>query len=1046
MGENDINKKIRTADELNDVEYNYFRYYGIKPSEKDPNAISTIIKKKASDTNPKYPRLARDLKDDAQQILVNDATYNGTSYVSNSGGRKKEADALKRLVLDKAKSYVQNSSKARKIIFYSLIQKITDSPENVIAGENIFTFDELLSEVKYLEKSGFQFIDENKADPFASFEGMDQYFITVNCKDLYGFLGLTKDVNGVQVPNLNASDQEIASGLAQKKAEWAKLPTSDRNRKNAYSKLNGKVPLILQKPDQRKLYNYFISYYDDIWSKFKEKKTYNDFDLDFDEFTRYVSIISANEKIDSTKAREILVLGLHHYSLNLVGGNEGDELETCPHCGKLYSKDKKVCPHCGTNLVQLCWNCSEPIPISSRVCPCCGISVNLKSNFDQAKINMDAALLAVPIDEVKIDAALLSLKNVYSKYDQKPDCQIAKTIAGYLPRIQKRKSEKKKIDEIFNDYIVKVMDLCARKSFFQASSVLAQAKSKLPTYDFKKYETQINSAVNSARTHVQLAQSRFRANDKEGGLTEAGNALSICNDYTEALNLIKANPPATPMGVQVLCDKDGAHLSWNPLPNKNITYSIIRKTGVMPKADDDGSLIAEHLTLTEFIDSSLVSGVPTYYAVFADRLGVHSKIATFAKPALIFLNVSNVHQEIKDNAIRVVFKKPEGCKNILVVKKDGSIAPNSLTDGEKIEVKDNAFEILDGKSDLCSFFIVTEYLVNGKKEYSAPLKATYRKTSLPKPLKIVSTEAKGNGTQFIIQYEDIAQNLDIDLYSSDECYDFEFDTPDENIHFQQKYKNLKKASFIPGDKKIIYEMEPNKIIWLYPVVRNADLYVICKPVMANSIIGIEAINVIAKEGSVTIEGNVHSDTRNIIALISTKNFPENLENSDKEIQRKVISKQEFDRAKGFKMNLTPGKYFITLFFEFVENSQTFYSSPTKLPFAINCQKKTPLKCAIDGEIDLYHKKKIKVNFKSEIQGSVPDCEIYVGFPRPQSKASGMMLARIPGGELKKKLFKQDYYYSATVEVPPLPKKGDKIAIFFGDKDAEDFYIQVVDKI
>ncbi len=1043
MGED---KKRRTSDELNDVEYNYFRYYGIKPSEKDPNAISTIIKKKASDTNPKYPRLARDLKDDAEQILVNDAIFDGTSYVPNSGGRKKEAEALKRLVLNRAKNYVQNSSKGRKIIFYSLIQKITDSPENLIAGENIFTFDELLGEVKYLESSGFQFIDENRADPFASFEGMDQYFVTVNCKDLYGFLGLTKDVNGVQMPDLNASDKDITQALATKKAEWAKLPTSDRNRKNAYSKLNGKVPLILQKPDQRKLYNYFISYYDAIWSKFKEKKTYNDFDLEFDEFTRYVSIISNNEKIDTIKAREILVMGLHHYSLNLVGGNEGDELDTCPHCGKLYSKDKKVCPHCGTNLVELCWNCSEPIPISSRVCPCCGVSVNLKTNFDQAKANMDMALMAVPIDEVKLDAALLSLKNVYSKYDKKPDCQIAKTIAGYLPRIEKRKSEKKKIDQIFNDYIVKVMDLCARKSFFQASSVLAQAKSKLPTYDFKKYETQINSAISSARSHVQLAQNKFRMNDKEGGLTEAGNALTICCDYTEALNLLKANPPSTPTGFQVLGDKDGAHLKWNPLPNKNITYSIIRKTGVLPKADDDGSLIAENLTLTEFIDSSLVSGVPTYYAVFANRLGIHSNISVFAKPALIFLNVSNVHQEIKDNAIRVVFRKPEGCKNVLIVKKEGSIAPNSLNDGEKVEVKENVFEINDCKSDVYSFYIVTEYLVNGKKEYSAPLKATYRKTSLPKPLKIVSTESKGNQSQFIIQYEELGSNFDIELYTADKCYDFEFDTPDENIHFQQKYKNLSKASFIPGDKKIIYDMEPNKIVWLYPVVKNADLYVISKPVMANSIVGIEAINVLAKEGSVTIEGNVHRNTRNIIALISANDFPSSLDDKDKGIQRKSISKQEFDRAKGFKMNLTPGKYFITLFFEFVENSQTFYSAPTKLPFAINCQKKTPLKCAFEGDIDLYHKKKIKVCFKSEIQGTVPDCEIYVGFPRPQSKASGMMLAQVPGGQLKKKLFKQDYYYTAIVEVPPLPKKEDKIAIFFSEKDSDEFYIQVVDKI
>ena len=1031
------NNNQRTKEELDDVEFNYFHYYVIKPSENNPDNISTIIKKKASDTNPKFPRLARDLKDDAIQIMVNDAIFDDASgkYIPKSGGREKERLHLKELVLKDSLNYLQNASKAKKIVLYSLIQKITDSPRNKIQDESIFTFDELLSSARYLEKQeGFQFIDENKSDPFAAFDGMEQYFLTLNIHDLYEFLGVDK----------KASLKDINDSLLAKKAEHNKLPANMRDKKNAYSKLNGKVPVILQNPDQRKLYDYFITFYDDIWSRLKAKKMYNDFDLDFDDFTGYVSIIQKETGLSVKEANQVMMMGVHHYSLNLVGGNEDDGLNTCPKRGTLYSKELKVCPHCGANLEVLCWNCAKPMFIASKVCPHCGVSGSLEATFNKAKANMEAALKEVPIDEMKLESCLLSLRNVYPKYVEHKGCKIETTVSEYTTKVIKKKAEKKKIDDIFENYIVKVNDLVAKKFFVKASGVLLQAKEKLPSYDFKKYETQIDYALNKAKMLTLSASQKLKMGNTSSGLDDANKALDTCLDYSEAFMILKAHPPISPDSLSVICDKEGAHIHWSAKSDTTVTYSILRKTGIPIKSDDDGILVAQGVTLNEFIDSSLISGAPTYYAVYADRKGVHSKVTGSLTPALTFLNVSNVHQEIKDGLIAVSFKSPEGAKKVHIRKKKGTIPPSSLSDGEEVFFKDNAFTIKDNTEDVYSFYFITEYEVNSKKYFSSPLKCTYRKTVLPKGLEITSSCVKSNGSQFIVTYKPIDKGLSLELYVSDKCYDFEFGFADENVNFPKKFKNLRKADFIPGDNRFTYEMKPESMIWVYPVVKNSSLYVICKPLLANNISGLQALNVIENEGSVRIEGNLNKNTRNLIALISKTDYPKSM--TEEGVDKKIISKENFLSSGGMTLTLMPGVYYITLLSEFMENSETIYSSLLQLPKPINLKKKAPLKCAVDGDIDVYKSKKIKVIFKSSVQGEVPNCELYAGFPRPVSKLRGTLLCTIPGGPLKKKLFKADYYYTASANVPPLPKKGDKVAIFFADDENDDFFLQLLETI
>ncbi len=312
--------KQRIKEELNDLKYNYFFYYQIKPSENDPDAIAAIIKKKASDTNPKNPRLARELKNDAEEIMIHDALYDAKKdlYVPNKGGRKKELDRLKKLLLKKHIKRLDDESKQTKIVLFSLVEKTIDSPANQIAREKVFTSDELIKEIK---KKGFWVLDQDeidslypREDAFNFFDDIKQYLTILRCHDLYEYLEVKKE----------SSDEEINLALTKKKSEWVRIPPSNRDKKNAYSKLNGKIPLVLQKKEQRELYDIFLSF-ENIWDQFSEQRQYNDDALRLDEFSSLVYDVAKKTSRSLMEAGRILFLGMRHYGLRLDLGLEGQQ-------------------------------------------------------------------------------------------------------------------------------------------------------------------------------------------------------------------------------------------------------------------------------------------------------------------------------------------------------------------------------------------------------------------------------------------------------------------------------------------------------------------------------------------------------------------------------------------------------------------------------------------------------------------------------------------------------------------------------------------------
>ena len=53
-----------------------------------------------------------------------------------------------------------------------------------------------------------------------------------------------------------------------------------------------------------------------------------------------------------------------------------------------------------------------------------------------------------------------------------------------------------------------------------------------------------------------------------------------------------------------------------------------------------------------------------------------------------------------------------------------------------------------------------------------------------------------------------------------------------------------------------------------------------------------------------------------------------------------------------------------------------------------------------------------------------------GYPQPLNKNSGVVIGTLKGGVMKKKLFKDGYYYSEKIKVSGVNSIKDKITMFF----------------
>ncbi len=1032
--------KYRLPDELKNPELNYYIAFDIEPTETNIKKIEEALNKKRSTfartVTPITTRL-NELKDDIDKIMLEDAVLvnnpDGTKdYAPKSGGRKIESDNAKGFFAERA------IEMAKSICRSGFIE---DTKISEIAKRFYVSDKEILNGIDSLLNQGVKLIKTAGAKrevAFSNFKKIDSFLKTLGKKNLYDFSELPESS---QTKVLYDKQEEIYS-LFSKKANDAKG--------KAAMDLSGIGKVVFKSEAARKEYDTYYKTKSNVWdllSTFADSglKTINDkiFIECLDTFRNQAGLMA-------DEAEKELYAYLEYFRLSREHADK-IRIEVCPYddCGKsyVYQEGIKSCPNCGKPLEIKCWNCGEVALFVSKTQPCskCGITAQNKIEFDKAQQNFSGLFKKIGASDIDLANALNAMENVYPAYDQIPDSFVAKTISSGKKQIEEYKVKQAAKEAINEKYVKEIEKLIVQKKYCQAEVLVNQLRVEDPSYDTKVFDQKVVDAKTKAQQFIDTANAFLKKNNEANAVDSCCKALEVCVDYTAAIQMIKNYPPKQPGKLIARANRKVVKLDWQIVGDqKAVTYTVVRKVGSTPANESDGEVLESDLTINFFEDVSASSAVAYYYSVFASRGGINSSLSSTDAPTMIFLDVSSVHQEKIGDVIKATWQVPDNIQTVEVYRKSGSVPPSNRDDGEQISVNNNtSFTDSNLTEDKNSYLIVCKYNCLGKDHYSSGVRVSYKTFHIPQKLNNVNIASAGGETEFSFSCDEPI-NGNVKLYYSQKHIEYQYGEADDKSNFVKKCKDLREIdAIVLSNNRFRFSAPERSIIWVYPVCSNEQLFVISEPMLVNTIVGIDGINVINKNGNINIEGNLNPSVRNIVAVINNNNFVETV---DGEGEKRTCTSDMFVRDKGFYLSLKPGVYYITLFAEFLEAGNKFYSRATRLPEVVDNREKLNVQYAMNYTLSVSSSFVITVNFKCSDPITLPPIDLVAGYPQPLNKNSGVVIGTLNGGLMKKKLFKDGYYYSEKIKVGSANSTKDKITLFFNSDNEKRLRLKGVNTI
>lgn len=1032
--------KYRLPDELQNSELNYYIAFGIEPTETNVKKIEEALNKKRSTfartVTPITTRL-NELKDDIDKIMLEDAvlTHNadGTkTYTVKSGGRKAEAENAKKFFAERAIEMAKSICRSgfiEDMKIAEIAKRFYVTEKDVLKG-----IDPLLSQgVKLIKIAGGK-----REVAFSNFKKIESFLKTLGKRNLYDFSELPENS---PTKTLYDKQEEIYSVFS-KKANDAKG--------KAAMDLSGIGKAVFKSDTARKEYDTYYKTKANVWdllSTFADSglKTIND-----KIFTECVDTFRNQAGLSADEAEKELYAYLDNFRLSREHTDK-IRIEVCPYedCGKsyVYRDGIKSCPHCGKPLEIKCWNCREIALFISKTEPCvkCGISAQNKIEFDKAQQTFRALFKKIDISEIDLTNALNTMENVYPAYGAIPDSFVAKAIGGAKTQIEEYKEKQAEKNAINEKYVKEIEKLLVQKKCCQAETIIKQLRVEDPSYDTKRLDREVQMAKAKAQQFIDSANTFLKKNDEANAIAACCKALDICADYTAAVQLIKNYPPKQPGKLTARANRKVVKLEWQTVGDqKAVTYTIVRKVGSPPANETDGDILESDLTIDFYEDMTASSAVAYYYSVFASRGGVNSALSSTNTPTLLFLDVSSVHQEKIGDVIKATWQAPDNVQSVEVYRKSGAIPPTNKSDGEPISVSDNiSFTDSDLTEDKNSYLIICKYNCFGKEYYSPGVRVSYKTFRIPHKLNNVSVIPAGGETDFSLSCDEPV-NGSVKLYYSKKLIEYQYGEADDRSNFMKACKDLREMNAVViSSNKFRFSVPEKSIIWLYPICTNEQLYVINEPILVNTIVGIDGVNVINKNGNINIEGNLSPSVRNIVAVINNNTFVETVDGAG---EKRTCTADMFRRDNGFYLSLKPGLYYITLFAEFYEAGNKFYSRATRLPEVIDNREKLNVEYALEYTLSLTSQFTVTVSFKCTEPVVIPKVDLVSGYPPPLNKNSGIVIGTLKGGETKKKLFKNAYYYSEKIKVGSAKSMKDKITLFFNSDNEKRLRLKSVKTI
>jgi hypothetical protein len=1000
---------LRTQDELNSQEYNYYLAYGIEPSEKDSKKIENAmaLRKNTFTQGSVVQRRLKDLYSEAVKVMTDKAL------------REEEFLAAKKFKLDAAEKTITAIVRVRGTIYKSALIKMANA-----SGKWLIP-DEIEKKIAYILQQGAKIIDDTKRSlDFITYGNIEKLLKTIGKNNLYDLLSAPQNASVSALQSAVTTTYNAASG-------------KQDNKSTATNGVCGEAKKVFKDDNSKKNYDVYLAT-KNIWDEFALRQSTGISDMEIKEFLAYSeqakNCLGALNITDVDYVEVLLAEGLSNYHITVAGGEErGIDLENCPYCGKAYANNKnpKACPHCHQPLEILCWNCGgkTPYTVKNNTCPACGATKGHSAHFDAIVKKIDALFVLPDVLITDIQTEHNNLKNVLPDYKKVNASKLAKKVAEYQEKIDKLVETEEKLGKAYKEEYEKIQEQINLKKYFSALGDATKLKNKYPKYNVSKTDAlsaTISSVVSKVKQHADKAKTFTAQNNEDAAVGEIAASLELSTDYIEANQILSKFPPKAPESVNAAIKEDSALVTWiQNKPQKLVFYSVVRKNGSRPTSITDGTVVASEISINFFEDKTVVSDTPYYYAVFSSRLGINSSVVCATAPVVAYFEVSNIRQDIVSGKIVVKWESPLNVHEVEVIRKKGLIPPNGREDGQKVSVKGNvSFE--DGDCDRAgnSYLFICVYKNDKGITRSKGVTRTFKVFEELKPLSNVKIE-QDSATSFILRC-DVPVSGKLGIYYTAQEIGCKIGGTLQVAEFKNLYKGLNEANLLISDSNTAkFNLPAEKAFYVYPVVCNEQLLIVSKPIIANTMIGVSQINYSETSGEVVITGRSHAFAKTIAAMVSNTAFPAALTSDG---SRFSITKDEFaNNGLHIKLKANADSY-ITIFAETEKDGIKSVTCGVCLSNVIIIRPKVTILYAIKVSVSTVKPFSIKIDFQSDMPGTISELMLVSGQPKPLSKNNGQLVDKTPILTLKKGLFGGKYTASATIKSPPVAMN-TKFALF-----------------
>ncbi len=1010
--------QVRTASELEKLEFNYFEAYQIPLDEKDVDAIKKKINmlctKKANSSSPIDVRIGKDLKNDTIDVM------------SDPTKRAQEAKNCQRLRMEVIRKLVISLC-ARGVINKSEIQQIA-TKNKIELAELEKEIKPLLSKVKYVD-------DTQNVFDFSTYENIEKYlrgYQDGKIKSLFELLGLSEkcSLNEAktkldQEKRANASQmlKKTSDGVGLKSlyGEASKIFSGDQTRFTAYQK--------------------YVAIKETVFAPLKARKDNGMTTIFQDEYIEYVQIIAKTLGEKLPEAEQDMAGILKFCAIKLSGDADlgGKTIELCPYpdCGKPYiaGKDVKACPHCGRSFEVVCWNCKGSMPMSksATACPHCGVTEKAQSQFVAQCNSVDQVMRNSKSTLAQLKTAVSALIAVVPSFNRVTTSETAKKISFYNAEIARKEKADQDNLKVFRDSVAEIDKQIALKTYKKAEVLLNELRKKIAgfnTSELDNYARIIAGEISKSNAFAETAK-RYLASKNEGlAIDNAVKALEICADNVEAQQVMRKAPPASPS--QVTCktkNEKSAYIEWVPAQGlKLATYSVVRKVGVKPNSITDGTVIAKDITLNFFEDANISPATPYFYGVFTERYGIQSALSVNPTPVTIFPDVYDCKQDMIEGKIKVSWNTPSGVTAVKIRKNRGTSVPSMVSGTEIRAVNNQNFTDEDCDESGCSYFIWCEYTVGGAKRTSRGVQLFYKPYYIPKPVENVKIE-RIDEREFSVSGSNVTRNTKMYLFPLKP--DIRTNKADSIDVFKGEAKNALELR-LSGDnaRGFSFIVPSEKSGYCYAVNANELLYACSEPVVITTARGISNVSFSENSGTLIINLNIVPQVMQVKAKVSNVAYAKSLTDDGMEYS---FTAEQIKRSNSIALKLREESVsYVTLFAVVGDKLNQSVCIPVQLDEPIDYRKKQAVRFAIEYEPNPAKSTTATIKFESDTECTLPEFVLVKGMPKPMNRSAGELIAQIEAVELKKGMFTHGKFVGKiTVKIPPMAKLA-KLALVFAD--------------